>query len=407
MSLPLAGCRVLDLTRALAGPFCTMILADLGADVVKVEATPGGDMVRGWGPFVDGISTYYLSANRNKRSLAIDLRHPSGLATIRKLAREADVLVENFKPGTATAMGIGYDDLIARHPRLIYASISGFGRGGPYENWPGFDQIAQGMSGLMSLTGSAESGPTRVGIPVGDLTAGMWSAIGILAALFQRQVSGAGQRVDTSLLGSLIGMLCVQGQRYLSLGEVPKPTGNDHPVIAPYGLFETKNGPLNIAAATEAMWPILCRILGLDALVDDPRYRDNRARVAYRESLNNVLEERLRTRPKEEWSTELIAAGIPAGPVLGLDEVFSDPHVLGSGRVETVEHPTLGALRLLADPIRLGASQGRTIRSAPPMLGEHSEAILQDFGLDPAEIKRLVDSGVIQTGGCPPVAPNR
>jgi crotonobetainyl-CoA:carnitine CoA-transferase CaiB-like acyl-CoA transferase len=201
--------------------------------------------------------------------------------------------------------------------------------------------------------------------------------------------------------------LCVHGQRYLSLGEVPKPTGNDHPVIAPYGLFETKNGPLNIAAATEAMWPILCRILGLDALVDDPRYRDNRARVAYRESLNNVLEERLRTRPKEEWSTELIAAGIPAGPVLGLDEVFSDPHVLGSGRVETVEHPTLGPLRLLADPIRLGASQGRTIRSAPPMLGEHSEAILQDFGLDPAEIKRLVDSGVIQTGGCPPVAPNR
>ena len=234
-SLPLTGYRIIDLTRALAGPYCTMILADLGADVIKVESLRGGDMSRSWGPFADGVSVFYLSVNRNKQSLAIDLRTPEGLDIIRRLSTEADAFVENFKPGVTEAMGLGYEQLATANPRLVYASISGFGLGGAYEAWPGFDQIAQGMSGLMSITGSAESGPLRVGLPIADLAAGMWTAIGVLAALLHQRATGLGQRVDTSLLGSLVGMLCVQGQRYLSLGEVATRAGNDHPVLAPYG----------------------------------------------------------------------------------------------------------------------------------------------------------------------------
>ncbi|MDH3414557.1 MAG: CoA transferase, partial [Gammaproteobacteria bacterium] len=225
MSRPLSALRVLDLTRALSGPFCTMILGDLGADVIKVEPTPDGEMIRAWGPFHHGIGVFYLSVNRNKRSLAVDFRDPKGLKLLKRIACECDVLVENFKPGTADKLGIGYDALKSKNPRLIYAAITGFGSDGPYGTWPGFDQIAQGMSGLMSITGPRDGEATRVGVPIGDLVAGMWLAIGINAAVAQRHETGAGQRVDTSLLASLVGMLCVQGQRYLSIEDVPQRAG--------------------------------------------------------------------------------------------------------------------------------------------------------------------------------------
>jgi crotonobetainyl-CoA:carnitine CoA-transferase CaiB-like acyl-CoA transferase len=395
MSLPLESIRVLDLSRALSGPFCTMILADLGADVAKVEPLPDGEMIRGWGPFHEGIGVFYLSVNRNKRSLAVDFRSEKGLQLLRRLATSADVLVENFKPGTTRSMGIDYESLRDDNPRLIYASITGFGTEGPYGEWPGLDQIAQGMSGLMSISGYADGEPTRVGVPIGDLVAGMWTATGISAAIAQRHTTGEGQMVETSLLASLVGMLCVQGQRYLSLEDVPGRAGNDHPVIYPYGSFTASDGLLNLAAPTQSMWASLCRLLDLESLREHPDYLDNSARSQNRESLRQVLNERLAARPAMEWTRELIAAGIPAGPVFNLDQVFSDPHVMHNGLVEEVEHPVIGSLRQLSNPLRMGSIGKNTVRSHPPLLGENSEAVLAAFGLSPSEIADLVDTGVV------------
>lgn len=376
-----------------------MILADLGAEVIKVESPRGGDLSRSWGPFTGGVSVYYLSVNRNKRSLAVDLRSREGVEIIRKMAAKADVLVENFKLGVTETMGIGYEQLASENPRLVYASVSGFGRGGPYEAWPAFDQIAQGMSGLMSITGSVESGPMRVGLPIADLTAGMWAAVGVLAALLHQRATGVGQRVDTSLLSGLIGMLGVQGQRYLSLGEIPTAAGNDHPVLAPYGAFETANGLLNIAVATEAMWRGLCRILEIDELVEHPDYRDNAARLAKRDVLKRLLEERLRRRNKEEWTTLCIASGIPAGVINRIDEALTDPHVRATGCIETVDHPILGALRQLASPIRLGTCPAPSSRTAPPLLGEHTVDVLRGFGFEEGTISDLLERGIILEPG--------
>ena len=395
MSLPLESIRVLDLSRALSGPFCTMILADLGADVAKVEPLPDGEMIRGWGPFHEGIGVFYLSVNRNKRSLAVDFRSEKGLRLLRRLATSADVLVENFKPGTTRSMGIDYESLRDDNPRLIYASITGFGTEGPYGGWPGFDQIAQGMSGLMSISGHADGEPTRVGVPIGDLVAGMWTATGISAAIAQRHTTGEGQMVETSLLASLVGMLCVQGQRYLSLEDVPDRAGNDHPVIYPYGSFTASDGLLNLAAATQSMWASLCRLLDLESLREHPDYLDNSARSQNRESLRQLLNQRLAARPAMEWTRELIAAGIPAGPVFNLDQVFSDPHVMHNGLAEEVEHPVIGSLRQLSNPLRMGSIGKNTVRSHPPLLGENSEAVLAAFGLSPSEIAVLVDTGVV------------
>ena len=324
--LPLAGVRVLDLTRALAGPFCTMILGDLGADVIKVEPL-AGDMIRQWGPFDRGTSAYYLSGNRNKRGMAVDFRDPRALDLLRDMALQCDVVVENFRPGAAKAMGLDHDALAARNPRLIHASVTGFGSTGPAGGRPGFDQIAQGYSGLMSVTGSEASGPVRVGVAIGDQTAGMWCAIGILAALAERKATGKGRRVETSLLASLIGLMSVQAQRYLSLGEVPGLAGNTHPVISPYGVFATADGPLNIAPATDDMWRRLCAVLGLQHLPDDPRYASNAARIERRQELKQIIEEKLCEGTRKQWSDKLLAADIPAGPINTLADVFADEQV--------------------------------------------------------------------------------
>ncbi|HSS64448.1 MAG TPA: CaiB/BaiF CoA-transferase family protein [Gammaproteobacteria bacterium] len=395
MSRPLETLRVLDLTRALSGPFCTMILGDLGADVIKVEPTPDGEMIRAWGPFHGGISVFYLSVNRNKRSLAIDFRNPRGLALLQRIARDSDVLVENFKPGTADKLGIGYDTLKSENPRLIYASITGFGSDGPYGSWPGFDQIAQGMSGLMSITGPRDGEATRVGVPIGDLVAGMWLAIGINAAVVQRHQTGAGQRVDTSLLAGLVGMLCVQGQRFLSIEDVPQRAGNDHPVIFPYGTFTAADGMLNLGAATPGMWVKLCELLGLEELRDHPDYADNTARAANRDALRRIMNERLSTRSAIEWTRTFIEAGVPAGPVYTLDQVFDDPQVKHLGLAEEVDHPAIGALRQLSNPLRMENIGVKTVKSHPPLLGEHSQAVLRDFNIGDDEIAALIKDGVI------------
>ena len=398
-SLPLAGLRVLDLSRALAGPFCATILADLGAYVVKVEPTPAGEMVRGWGPFAEGISVYYLSIHRNKRSLAINFRDPEGLELIRTMADKADILVENFKPGAMADMKMDYATLAARNPRLIFASITGFGTTGPYGEWPGVDQIAQGMSGLMSLTGHKETGPVRVGIPIGDVVAGMWAALGVQAAVIQRMATGRGQLVETSLLAGLIGLLTVQGQRQLSLGDTPGVAGNDHPVVCPYGMFEAKDGPFNMAAATEDMWVKLCKLLGHEEWASDPDYKDNAARSRNRTALKAKLNAIFATRGKMEWTLDLVKLGLPAGPIFTLEQVFEDRHVNETGIVETVEHPTLGSLRLVASPIRMAGMGGRSVRSAPPLLGADSRQVLADFGIAPARIDALAAAKTILCSG--------
>ena len=395
MQLPLSGIKVLDLTRALSGPFCSMILGDLGAEVVKVEPTPNGEMVRQWGPFDQDISVYYLSANRNKKGIGVDFRQPEGLALIKDLALKSDVVVENFKVGTMEAMGLGYEELRAIRPELIFASISGFGSTGPARDWPGFDQIAQGYSGFMSLTGAPEFGPTRVGTAIGDLTAGMWVAMGVLAAYIERQKSGIGQHVETSLLASLLGLLSVQGQRYLSVGEIPQPSGNVHPVIAPYGTFDTADGPLNLAPATQGMWLRLCEVLELPLLASDPRFLTNAERMQNRLALKELLEGSLRQKTRMEWTALMIKAGIPAGPINTLEDVFADPQVIACKLVETVEHPVLGALRQVALPIKMQSTAQGSVRSAPPLFGQHTEEVLAGYGLAPEAIQQLLMKKVV------------
>ena len=393
-ALPLAGIKILDLTRALAGPFCTMILGDLGADVIKVEPADG-DMIRQWGPFDRGTSAYYLSGNRNKRGMSLDFRHPEAMGLLRELASQCDVVAENFKPGTMEEMGLGYDTLAAGNPRLVYLSVTGFGKDGPAGLNPGFDQIAQGYSGFMSVTGSAESGPTRVGVAIGDQTAGMWAAIGTLAALMQRQSSGRGQRVDTSLLASLVGLLSVQGQRYLSLGETPGLAGNTHPVISPYGVFQTADGPLNIAPAKSDMWVRLCDLLGCMNLVTDLRFLDNAARIENRYELKLLLEEKLLQHDRKHWTQRLLAAGIPAGPINNIADVFADPQVKHCGLVEEIEHTELGTLKQVGNPVRMDGLQGLSIRRPPPSLGEHTLELLSELGLSASAIAGLVERKVV------------
>ena len=397
-SLPLTGVRVLDLTRALAGPFCTMILGDLGADVIKVEPI-GGDMIRQWGPFDRGTSAYYLSGNRNKRAMAVDFRNPRALELLRSMALHCDVVVENFRPGAAQAMGLDHDTLVERNERLIHASVTGFGRTGPAGDRPGFDQIAQGYSGLMSVTGSEASGPVRVGVAIGDQAAGMWCAIGILAALAQRTATGKGRRVETSLLAGLVGLMSVQAQRYLSLGETPGLAGNTHPVIAPYGVFETADGPLNIAPATDDMWKRLCRILGLQHLTDDPRYATNAARIERRQELKDLIEAKLRQGTRREWSDKLLAADIPAGPINTLADVFADEQVNHLGLVEDVAHAELGRIRQVGSPVVFDGQHGQSIRRAPPVLGEHTFEILEEFGYARGDLEALAAAGVIRQHG--------
>ena len=393
--LPLDGIRILDLSRFLAGPFCTTVLGDLGADIIKIEALPRGDPYRGAPPYHNGESVSFLAIHRNKRSIAMDLRKPETIELIREFADKVDVVVENFRPGTMEKMGLSYELLSERNPRLIYAAITGFGRTGPYGQLSGVDQIAQGMSGFMSITGQGESGPTRVGVPIGDLTAGMWCAIGVQAAIIARQTTGKGQRVDTSLLGALVGLLSVQGQRYLSLGEVPEVAGNHHPVSSPYGMFHASDGVFNFGASGGAMWETFCRHIGMEWLISDPRFATPALRRDHRQELERLVNDRMRSRPRDAWIAELRALGIPAGPVYDLSEVFADEGVLQTGMVETTEHPGIGPLRQLASPLKIEAFKDGSVRRPPPRFGEHTREILGEFGLNADRTDALSRSGVI------------
>jgi len=388
---PLTGLRVLDLTRYLAGPFCTQLLADYGADVVKVEAREGREFQL---PGAQRDSYFFLSANRGKRSLTLDLRRAEGRTVLLRLLERSDVLVENFRPGVMERLELGADSLLERFPRLVYCGISGFGADGPYARRPGFDQIAQGLSGLMSLTGTEQSGPTRCGIAISDLLAGIFAAQGIQLALLERERSGRGQRVETSLLEASLGVLSWAAGMYFESGRPPGPAGHHHPLSSPYGRLRARDGYLNIAAGSERMWQRLARAVGREDWLADPRFRSAALRLRHREALCQELEAVLAGDDVAQWVERLNAAGVAAGPVLQLDQVFADPQVRFREMLVELPHPQLGRFRTTGLPIKLSATPG-AIERRPPLHGEHSEEVLREAGFSPAEVDALREAGVV------------
>ncbi|MDQ4008459.1 MAG: CoA transferase [Actinomycetota bacterium] len=381
MTQLLSDVTVVDLTRALAGPHAGMMLGDLGARVIKVETPQGGDDSRGWGPpFVgepaDRDSTYFMSCNRNKESVTADLKSDEGRDFLRRLVRHADVLCENFRPGVLDRLGFSVEQLHEINPGLVILSITGFGHDGPEGGRAGYDQIAQGEAGLMSLTGPGPDEPTKVGTPIGDLLAGMYGAYGVLAALLERQHTGRGRVVRTSLLAAIVGVHAFQGTRYTVGGDVPTAIGNHHAAIAPYGLFRTATAPVQIAVGSEGLWRRFAPVAGID--VDDPRFGSNHERVAHRDDLIEAIEQAFTREPAETWLQRLADAGVPAGKVRTLDDVFAWEQTLSQGLLVEVEHPTGGRLRLPGPPLRFddhAYAGGREEHVAPPRLGQHDESV--------------------------------
>jgi formyl-CoA transferase len=386
---PLARFKVLDLTRVRAGPTCVRQLADWGADVIKIEA-PEGDA--GLGGARHGPD--FQNLHRNKRSLTLDLKQPAGLAIMHKLVAQSDVVVENYRPDVKHRLAIDYESLAAINPRIVYASISGFGQDGPYVDRPGFDQIAQGMGGLMSITGLPGQGPVRVGIPVADLTAGIFAAMGILVALLEREQSGRGQWVQSSLLAAQISMLDFQAARWTIGHEVPGQAGNDHPTSIPTGVFATSDGHINIAAAGNAIYKRLCDAINRPDLATNPDYATDKARSTNRQALNAEIESVTYTQTSAHWVDSLNAASVPAGPIYKMDEMFADAQVQHLNLTRKVDHPKLGPIEVIGQPITLSRSEW-TIRTPTPEAGEHTDAILADLGYAPAEIASLRDAKTV------------
>ena len=393
---PLAGVKVLDLTRVLAGPYCTMFLGDLGAEVVKIEQPEVGDDTRAWGPpFVGGESAYFLCINRNKKSVTLDLKSNQAVGLLRRLAEGADVLVENFRPGTMERLGLGERELRAVNPRLIYASLSGFGADGPMKDWPGYDLIIQAWGGLMSVTGMPDGEPTKVGVAIVDIVAGLMLGKAILAALFARERTGVGQKLETSLLEAEVACLINAGSNYLVGGVVPGRWGNAHPNIVPYQSFKSRDGYLVIGVASEGIWRRLCQAIGMPGLADDPRFARNPQRVEHRGELIDILTEIFLQRDTAAWVTLLIDAGVPCAPVQTIDQVFHAPQVIAREMVVEIPHPTAGTLRMAGLPVKFSGTPA-SIRLAPPLLGQHTAEVLRSWlRLDDSAIDDLKSKGVI------------
>ena len=386
---PLARFKVIDLTRVRAGPTAVRQLADWGADVIKIES-PEGDA--GLGGERHGPD--FQNLHRNKRSLTLNLKSPDGVAIMKRLVAKADVVVENYRPDVKFRLGVDYESLKAINPRIVYASISGFGQDGPYIDRPGFDQIAQGMGGLMSITGEPGRGPMRVGIPVADLTAGIFAAMGILIALLEREQSGEGQWVTSSLLGAQISMLDFQAARWTIGKEVPGQAGNNHPTSIPTGVFATADGYINIAAAGDDIYRRLCKALGAEHLFSDPMYSTGRARSQNRDSLNEAIGALTVAKTSADWIETLNKAGVPSGPIYKMNEVFADPQVKHLGMTRVVPHPVLGDVEVIGQPIELSRTPW-SIRSATPEAGEHTDAVLTELGYSAEEIARLHEGKVV------------
>jgi crotonobetainyl-CoA:carnitine CoA-transferase CaiB-like acyl-CoA transferase len=393
---PLAGITVLDLTRVLSGPYCTMLLADMGARVIKIEQPRKGDDTRAWGPpFIGTESAYFLSINRNKESLTLDLKSPAAQPIVARLLEKADVIVENFRPGAMARLGLDYPSIAKRHERIVYCSISGFGQTGPRRDEPGYDAVIQAEGGLMSITGNADGPPFRLGVAISDIVAGMFAFQGIAMALFARERTGRGQLVDVGMLEATAALLTYQSGSYFATGVAPQRLGNRHPTIVPYETFAASDGDFVVAVGNDGLWRTFCRACGLDALGEDPRYATNHQRVVAYDELRPVIAKRLLTRSRADWIATLGAAGVPCGSVRDVGEVIEDPHLAARDMIQPVEHPTLGQVRVLGVPIKLSDTPG-AVRSAPPMLGQHTDAILTgDLGFSQDEVGKMRGNGVI------------
>lgn len=389
----LQGITVVDLTRVLSGPYCTMMLADMGARVIKVEQPGKGDDTRAWGPpFVDGESAYFLSINRNKESVTLDFKHPEGRAILERLIARADVLVENFRPGTMGRLGLDYDSVAARFPRLVYCSVSGFGHSGPRAAEAGYDAVIQAEGGLMSITGAPDGGPYRVGVAIADIVSGMFAAQGITAALLARARTGRGQHVDISMLDSVVALLTYQAGIYFATGAAPARLGNRHPTIVPYETFRAADGDFVVAVGNDEQWQRFCRVTGFPA---DERWATNRQRVTGYAELKPALDACLGAAPRAHWIERLQAAGVPCGSVRDLQEVFSDPQTIAREMIATLEHVTAGRIQVTGTPLKFSDTPA-AVRTAPPVLGQHTAGVLAgDLGLAADEIERLRTRKVI------------
>jgi crotonobetainyl-CoA:carnitine CoA-transferase CaiB-like acyl-CoA transferase len=394
--LPLQGIAVLDFTRILAGPYCTMLLGDLGAEILKIEP-PGGDDSRHWGPpFIDGESAYFLAVNRNKKSLVLDLKSDEGRSIVLDLASSADVLIENFRPGTMDRLGLSYESVAARAPGMIYCSISGYGQTGPFRERPGYDAVMQGEGGWMGLTGEPGGMPMKVGASLADIFTGMMASEGILASLVRRARTGEGERVDVALFDSVMATLCYQAQGYLMTGKTPRRLGNRHSSLAPYETFRTSDGHVIVGVGNDGLWKKFCRAVGRPDL-DQPRFEANADRVAGYDDLARLLNPLFESKSTAEWTSLLEGAGIPVGQVRDVAQVFANPQIEARRMRVEVDHPTLGKLPLSGNPIKLGLTAERTFEP-PPLLGEHTESVLRDrLGLDPAALAALRARGVFGT----------
>jgi len=394
MTGPLYGIKVIDLTRAMAGPFATMMLGDFGAEVIKVEPVEG-DESRSWGPpFVNGESTYFLSANRNKKSLCINLRQHEGQEIVRKLASKADVFIENYRPGTTQKMGLSYGDLSKLNPKIIYCSISGFGQTGPWSSKPGYDLIALAESGMMGLTGESGGEPVKFGVPAADIASGMFAAFSIASALFRRQISGYGEYIDVSLFDSMLYWLTHQSQAFLTAGHIPTRMGSSHPNIVPYRAYRASDDYLVVCVGNDSLWTKLCSIMGLDELVRNEKFATNAERVKNRNELDSILSRAFAKKPVNHWLTALGELGVPCAQVKDLEGALKNPHVSNRKTIMSVEHKRVGTLEtVFSIPHLLNSSS--ELRLPPPTLGEHTEEVLRSEGYTETQIAQLRREGVI------------
>ncbi len=392
---PLEGIRVLDLTRVLAGPYCTMMLGDLGAEIIKVEAPGKGDDSRQFGPYQGGESAYFMSLNRNKKSLTLNLKSKLGKEVLMDLVSKVDVLVENFRPGTMEKLGIGYESLKQINPSLIYAASSGFGHSGPYSQRPAYDGVVQAMGGIMSITGQRGGMPTRVGPSIGDIAAGLFTTIGVLSALIYKNETGIGQKIDVAMLDCQVAMLENAIARYVVTKEVPKPAGNRHTSIVPFEPFDTADSQIVIAVGNDGLWVKYCDVCGLESIADDSRFSTNPNRNENYEELRPILSAKMLEKTTEQWQKLLDDAGIPNGPINSIDKVIENEQVLAREMIVDVRHPVAGQLKMPGVAIKLSETPG-AVRFAAPILGEHNHEILQHYlGYDAEKIKELIEAGAL------------